>query len=65
MLLTAICINLVDAHITEEETEALIANNTTSLFVGNVSIFERQNLTKDILENQTNKMLMAIGLNLN
>ena len=28
----------VDANITEEETEALIANNTTSLFVGNVRI---------------------------
>lgn len=27
----------VDAYITEEETEALIANNTTSIFVGNVS----------------------------
>lgn len=26
----------VDAYITEEETEALMANNTTSLFVGNV-----------------------------
>lgn len=26
-----------DAHITEEETEALLANNTTSMFVGNVS----------------------------
>lgn len=28
---------LVDAHITEEETEALIANNSKSIFVGNVS----------------------------
>lgn len=28
---------IVDHNITEEETEALIANNTTSLFVGNVS----------------------------
>lgn len=26
-----------DTHITEEETEALLANNTTSMFVGNVS----------------------------
>ena len=30
----------VDAYITEEETEALIANNTTSIFVGNVSSFK-------------------------
>lgn len=29
---------IVDHNITEEETEALIANNTTSLFVGNVSL---------------------------
>lgn len=28
---------IVDHNITEEETEAFIANNTTSLFVGNVS----------------------------
>lgn len=28
----------MDAYITEEETEALIVNNTTSIFVGNVSV---------------------------
>lgn len=37
----------VDAYITEEESEALIANNTTSLFVGNVNhlIFIRNQVT--------------------
>lgn len=32
-------VSSADTNITEEETEALIANNATSIFVGNVSTF--------------------------